>query len=127
MRDWSVLSLLPRFLTRLRGSLTSLRCTRSRHPFYRSDRDGTGSVSRELCQYVKRVVGVDVSQGAVDRYNADAANQGLEPDEMRAVCAELTGDVPSIPSELSELKFDVIVVRSSFNVTAVAHWRTRDV
>lgn len=63
-------------------------------------------VSQQLCQYVKSVVGVDISQASVDLYNAQAANQGLEPEEMRAVCTELKGE----PGELSGIKFDVIVV-----------------
>ena len=63
-------------------------------------------VSQQLCQYVKTIVGVDISQVSVDRYNTQAANQGLAPDEMRAICAELKGD----PGELDGLKFDVVVV-----------------
>ena len=66
----------------------------------------SGNVSRYLCQYVKTVVGVDISQAAVDRYNAQAANQGLEPDEMRAICADLQGK----PGGLDGLKFDIVVV-----------------
>ena len=66
----------------------------------------SGNVSRYLCQHVKTVVGVDISQAAVDRYNAQAANQGLEPDEMRAICADLQGK----PCELDGLNFDIIVV-----------------
>ena len=53
-------------------------------------------VSQQLCQYVKTIVGVDISQVSVDRYNTQAANQGLAPDEMRAICSELKGD----PGEL---------------------------
>ena len=65
-----------------------------------------GNVSRYLCQHVKTVVGVDISQTAVDRYNAQAANQGLESDEMRAICADLQGK----PGELDGLKFDIVIV-----------------
>ncbi|TBU29336.1 S-adenosyl-L-methionine-dependent methyltransferase [Dichomitus squalens] len=72
---------------------------------------GTGNVSRQLCQYVKAVVGVDISEASVDRYNAQAANQGLEPDEMRAVCAELKGE----PGELDGLKFDIVVCCASYH------------
>ena len=55
---------------------------------------------------MKSVVGVDISQASVDHFNAQAAKQGLELDEMRAVCAELKGE----PGELDGLKFDVVVV-----------------
>jgi len=51
-------------------------------------------------------VGVDISQGAVDVYNEAVSNQGLSPDEMRAVCAELKGEA----GELDDLKFDVVAV-----------------
>ena len=34
---------------------------------------------------MKSIVGVDISQGAVDQYNAQASNQGLAPEEMKAV------------------------------------------
>ena len=65
-----------------------------------------GLVSQQLCQYVKSVVGVDISQASVDLYNTQASNQGLGPEEMRAVCTELKGE----PDELNGLKFDIIVV-----------------
>ena len=65
-----------------------------------------GMVSQQLCQYVKRVVGVDISQVSVDRYNARASEQGLSPSEMRAVRAELKGE----PGELDSARFDVILV-----------------
>ena len=68
-----------------------------------------GLTSRELAPYTKTVVGVDISQGAVDTFNEAASNQGLAPDEMRAVCAELKG----VDGELDGLKFDVITVRHS--------------
>jgi len=54
-------------------------------------------------------VGVDISQGAVDIYNETVSNQGLSPDEMRAVCAELKGEA----GELDDLKFDVVAVSIS--------------
>ncbi|KAI0806738.1 S-adenosyl-L-methionine-dependent methyltransferase [Fomes fomentarius] len=72
---------------------------------------GTGMVSQQLCQYVKSVVGIDISQASVDLYNAQAVNQGLEPEEMRAVCTELKG----VPGELDGIKFDVIVCCASYH------------
>jgi hypothetical protein len=65
--------------------------------------------------HVKSIVGVDISQGAVDLYNEAVSNQGLSPDEMRAVCAELKGEA----GELDDLKFDVVAVSTDSNVSRV--------
>jgi len=65
-----------------------------------------GLISRELAPYAKTIVGVDITQALVDNYNQRVANQGISPDEMRAVCTELKGK----EGELDGLKFDVIVV-----------------
>ena len=66
----------------------------------------SGLISKELAPYAKSIVGVDISQGVVDRYNLSVSNQGIPPEEMRAVCAELKGG----DEELDGLKFDVITV-----------------
>ena len=63
-------------------------------------------ISKELAPYAKSIVGVDISQGVVDRYNLSVSNQGIPPEEMRAVCVELRGR----DEELDGLKFDVITV-----------------
>ncbi|KAF8177625.1 S-adenosyl-L-methionine-dependent methyltransferase [Pholiota molesta] len=63
-----------------------------------------GLTSRELAPYAKTIVGVDISQAAVDVFNAAVADQGIAPEEMRAVCAELKG----AEGELDGLTFDVI-------------------
>lgn len=65
-----------------------------------------GLISRELAPYAKSIVGVDISQSMVDRYNQTVLNQGILPEEMRAVCAELEGR----DEELDGLKFDVVTV-----------------
>lgn len=61
-------------------------------------------MSRALAPYVARLVGVDISPRMVEFYNTRADAQGLEPHEMRAVCA------------LAELgaqdRFDLVVVRT---------------
>ncbi|EIW60962.1 S-adenosyl-L-methionine-dependent methyltransferase [Trametes versicolor FP-101664 SS1] len=72
---------------------------------------GVGLLSQALCPHVKSIVGVDISQASVDAYNAQASNQGLEPTEMRAVCAELTG----APGELDDAKFDVVVCSAAYH------------
>ncbi|RPD55677.1 S-adenosyl-L-methionine-dependent methyltransferase [Lentinus tigrinus ALCF2SS1-6] len=71
---------------------------------------GIGLVSEALLAtgYVKSVVGVDISQASVDRYNALAARLEYAPEKMKAVCAELKGD----PDELDGAKFDIVVVRT---------------
>lgn len=66
----------------------------------------SGMVSRELCSYVKSVVGVDISQGMVDQFNRRVEEQGIPPEEMKAVKAELKGE----ETELEGAKFDVIIV-----------------
>jgi SAM-dependent methyltransferase len=65
-----------------------------------------GLNSREILPYARSVVGVDISDRMVERYNGRAGNQGLSSDEMRAVCTELKG----VDGELDGMKFDVILV-----------------
>ncbi|KAI0688437.1 S-adenosyl-L-methionine-dependent methyltransferase [Cerioporus squamosus] len=72
---------------------------------------GIGLVSEPLSQYVKSIVGVDISQASVDRYNAQAARLGYGPEKMRAACAELKGE----PGELDGAKFDVVVCCASYH------------
>ena len=43
----------------------------------------------------------------MDQYNTRVKNQGIPPEEMRAVCVELQG----ADGELDGAKFDVITVR----------------
>jgi len=76
---------------------------------------GTGLVSRELCPYVHSIVGVDVSGASVDQYNLRAQNQGLLPEEMKAVCAELKG----VDGELDNTKFDVVVCAMAYHHFAI--------
>ena len=78
-------------------------------------------VSRQLCPYVKSVVGVDISELAVERYNARASEQRLVPEEMRAVCAELRGE----PGELGGTRFDLILVRPSQCPRYLETWSSR--
>jgi hypothetical protein len=69
-----------------------------------------GHLSRELIPYVKSIVGVDISQRMVDEYNRRTINQGIDPEEMRAIEADVL--VLSTSSELQKMKetFDVVVV-----------------
>ncbi|RPD55676.1 S-adenosyl-L-methionine-dependent methyltransferase [Lentinus tigrinus ALCF2SS1-7] len=72
---------------------------------------GIGLVSEPLSQYVKSIVGVDISPVSVDRYNAQAARLGLSPEKMKAVCVELKGE----PGELDGAKFDIVVCCASYH------------
>jgi len=73
---------------------------------------GTGLVSRELAPYTKSILGVDISQGMVDQFNKRVENQGIPPEEMRAIAVELKGDSDD---ELGGAKFDVIVCASAYH------------
>ncbi|OBZ75916.1 hypothetical protein A0H81_04916, partial [Grifola frondosa] len=81
----------------------------------------TGLISRELCPYVKSIVGVDISQGMVDQFNLRVANQGLAPEEMRAECVTLTASA----HELGGARFDVIVCAAAYHHFASVEETTR--
>ncbi|OAX36078.1 S-adenosyl-L-methionine-dependent methyltransferase [Rhizopogon vinicolor AM-OR11-026] len=72
---------------------------------------GTGLISKELASHAKCIVGVDISQNMVDQYNQSVANQGIPPEEMRAVCCDLSAS----PDQLDGMKFDVVVCASSYH------------
>ncbi|KAH7928135.1 S-adenosyl-L-methionine-dependent methyltransferase [Leucogyrophana mollusca] len=72
---------------------------------------GTGLISKELAPHAKSILGVDISQSMVDQFNQSVFNQGIDQDEMKAICAELKGD----QGELEGVKFDVIVCASSYH------------
>ncbi|KAI0373156.1 S-adenosyl-L-methionine-dependent methyltransferase [Pilatotrama ljubarskyi] len=72
---------------------------------------GTGLLSQALCPHVKSIVGVDISPASVQQYNDQASNQGLSPEEMRAVCVELKGE----SGELDDAKFDLVVCCASYH------------
>ncbi|KIJ63336.1 hypothetical protein HYDPIDRAFT_92644 [Hydnomerulius pinastri MD-312] len=73
---------------------------------------GTGLISKHLAYSAKSVVGVDISQSMVDQYNRSVNNQGLSPDEMRAVCV---GELRENEEQLNGMTFDVIVCASSYH------------
>lgn len=80
------------------------------NPIYSTNRTKSkrvkGLVSLPLVPYVKSILGVDISQGVVDKYNKRAIGQGFDPTKMSAVRFELKG----VEGELDNKKFDVIVV-----------------
>ena len=49
----------------------------------------------------------------VELYNARVTNQGISPEEMRAVCVDIVQDRGKIEyEEISGVEFDVVVVSS---------------
>ncbi|CAB4396828.1 unnamed protein product [Rhizophagus irregularis] len=80
---------------------------------------GTGLISQELRSYVKSIVGIDMAQGMVDEYNKKVLQQGIDENEMKAICLELKeGD------QLNGRKFDLVVCASAYHhiddVTAIS-------
>ncbi|KAJ7785839.1 S-adenosyl-L-methionine-dependent methyltransferase [Mycena metata] len=72
---------------------------------------GTGLISRGLAPYCKSIVGVDINPAMVDHFAEKIHNQGIPPEEMRVVCADLKGT----ESELDGEKFDVIVCSAAYH------------
>ncbi|KZP05262.1 S-adenosyl-L-methionine-dependent methyltransferase [Athelia psychrophila] len=72
---------------------------------------GTGIISRQLASSTRRIVGVDISEAMVRRYNLRADWQGLKPEEMHAECTDLEESSDGLNGEL----FDVIVCASSYH------------
>lgn len=70
-----------------------------------------GSTSKQLLPHVKSLVGVDISQGMVDAFNQYASKQGIAPDEMKGVRAELKGE----DGELDGQKFDVVLCSMAYH------------
>lgn len=78
-------------------------------------------VSRELCAHVKSILGVDISQKMVDIYNLRVNQQGIPPEEMRAVRVMLEGK----EGELGGAKFDVVICTASYHHFPDIHSITR--
>ncbi|KAF5373592.1 hypothetical protein D9758_000800 [Tetrapyrgos nigripes] len=72
---------------------------------------GTGLNSRQLAPYVKSIIGVDISQKMVNKYNERVSNQGIPFDEMKAICVDLRG----ADEELDGMKFDVVMCCMSYH------------
>jgi hypothetical protein len=64
--------------------------------------------------FVKSVVGVDISQGMVDAFNARVSAEGLSSTDIHAVNLQLTGE----GGELGGQTFDVVVVSALSSATA---------
>ncbi|CCL98061.1 uncharacterized protein FIBRA_00055 [Fibroporia radiculosa] len=73
---------------------------------------GTGLLSQALAPHVRSILGVDISNAMVDRYNARAAQDGFGTDEMHAICAELK---EGNETELNGRKFDIVVCSAAYH------------
>ncbi|KAK0455185.1 S-adenosyl-L-methionine-dependent methyltransferase [Desarmillaria tabescens] len=73
---------------------------------------GAGLMSRQLAPHCKSILGIDISQGMVDQYNTRVHNQGIPPEDMRALCIELKGE----EGELDGSKFDVVLASKGYGV-----------
>ncbi|KAF0548843.1 S-adenosyl-L-methionine-dependent methyltransferase [Gigaspora margarita] len=73
---------------------------------------GTGLVSQDLCTHVKSILGVDLSQNMVNEYNKKVWQQGIDKEEMQAICLELK---ESEGDQLNGRKFDLIVCASAYH------------
>ncbi|KAJ4000212.1 S-adenosyl-L-methionine-dependent methyltransferase [Lentinula boryana] len=73
--------------------------------------------SRVLASHVKTIIGADISQEMVDRYNKRVANQGISEEEMRAVCipGELLDDT-SVDQEEHNLQLKKLLGGVEFDV-----------
>ncbi|KAG8808572.1 hypothetical protein FRC17_003887, partial [Serendipita sp. 399] len=73
---------------------------------------GTGQISRKSEPYVKKVIGVDISQGMVNQYNQRASDQAIPQEKMQALCIpRLHGD----DSDLDGQKFDIIICAQAYH------------
>lgn len=72
---------------------------------------GTGLVSLHIAPHVKSLVGVDISEGMVARFNERASELGLPPSKARAEAIELKGT----GGELGGAKFDIVLCTLAYH------------
>ncbi|KIJ43976.1 hypothetical protein M422DRAFT_60163 [Sphaerobolus stellatus SS14] len=72
---------------------------------------GLGALSQRLAPYSKSIVGIDIDPSVVEQYNAKILDQGISPEEMRALCVNLS----ETSSELQGQLFDVIVCSQAYH------------
>ncbi len=66
-----------------------------------------GLISQALSPYVKSVIGIDSAQAMVDEFNKKVWQQGINENEMKAICLELK---ESEGDQLNGRKFDLVMV-----------------
>ncbi|KAG8940076.1 hypothetical protein FRC03_005796, partial [Tulasnella sp. 419] len=72
---------------------------------------GTGLVSINLVPYVNEVIGVDISDAMVEKYNEKASMDELSAKKMKAVLLDISKD----KEKLGGKKFDVIICALSYH------------
>ncbi|CAE6514580.1 unnamed protein product [Rhizoctonia solani] len=76
---------------------------------------GTGLVSQGLAPHTKTLIGVDISSKSVEYFNGRVANQGIPPDEMKAICTELVERGTRDTDPFEGIVFDVIVCTQAYH------------
>ncbi|PPQ63537.1 hypothetical protein CVT24_004767 [Panaeolus cyanescens] len=66
---------------------------------------GHGQIARDLIRDVKSIVGVDISEEAIKKYNELSIAAGYSPDVLKGICKELKGE----EGELGGAKFDLVI------------------
>lgn len=77
---------------------------------------GTGSITKALGPWVTKIIGIDVSENMVQKYNEEAQAAGLKPDEVYAIVGDLLAD--EVPEELKKpeyYEFDIAVIGLGFH------------
>lgn len=77
---------------------------------------GTGSITKAIGPLVTKVVGIDVSENMVQKYNEQAEAAGLSSEQVRAVVGDLLADEVSAALKTPEFyEFDLAVVGLGFH------------
>ncbi|KAG8911749.1 hypothetical protein FRC02_006432 [Tulasnella sp. 418] len=72
---------------------------------------GTGLVSINLVPYVKEVIGVDISEAMVEKYNEKASLNEVSAKKMKAVLLDISKDKEGLGGK----KFDAIICSMSYH------------
>lgn len=77
---------------------------------------GTGSITKALGPWVTKIIGVDISENMVQKYNEEAQAAGLKPEDVRAVQGDLLAEeVPDHLKTAEFYNFDLAVVGLGFH------------
>lgn len=77
---------------------------------------GTGCITKALGPWVTRIIGIDVSENMVKKYNEEAESAGLKPEQVSAVVGDLLADeVPEYLKTPDYYEFDIAVVGLGFH------------
>ncbi|PWW78414.1 S-adenosyl-L-methionine-dependent methyltransferase [Tuber magnatum] len=77
---------------------------------------GTGLISQIIAPYTKQIIGMDISEKMVEKFNEKVKNQGIPEEEMRAIVADLcAAELDPSLSNPEYHNFDVIVCGFAFH------------